>query len=244
MEDGMPRTERNDIARHLFAGLPPRYESLAQALSLGQYRSWRRALVDRVVPDRPRRVLDVASGTAGVAIAVAERTAASITGIDISEAMLAQGRRAVADRGLGDRISLHAGRAEALPFDDAEFDALTFTFLLRYVEDPAATLAEMARVLRGGGVMASLEFFVPPRRIWHGLWWLYTRLGLPVAGLIGGRPWVEVGRFLGPSISQHYRAHPLPSIVAAWQAAGMTDVQCSLHSLGGAVVMWGRRAGG
>ena len=237
-------TDRNDVARRLFADLPRHYETLAQALSLGQYRSWRRALVDKVVPDRPQRVLDVASGTAGVAIALAERTPASITGIDISEAMLSQGGRAVADRGLGRRIVLVPGRAEALPFADGSFDALTFTFLLRYVEDPAATLTEMARVLRSGAVMASLEFFVPPRRIWRGLWWLYTRCGLPVAGVVGGRPWVDVGRFLGPSISQHYRAHPLPSIVAAWHAAGMTDVQYELHSLGGAVVMWGRRAGG
>lgn len=234
----------NDVARRLFADLPRRYESLAQALSLGQYRSWRRALVDRVVPARPQHVLDVATGTAGVAIALADRTTASITGIDISEAMLDQGRRAVAGRGLDDRITLRPGRAEALPFTDACFDAVTFTFLLRYVEDPAQTLLEMARVLRPGGVMASLEFFVPPARRWRSLWWLYTRWTLPVAGLLGGRAWFDVGRFLGPNISEHYEVHPLHSIVAAWRAAGMVDVQCSLHSLGGAVVMWGRRGGG
>jgi demethylmenaquinone methyltransferase / 2-methoxy-6-polyprenyl-1,4-benzoquinol methylase len=235
---------RNEVARRLFAGLPERYDALAELLSFGQNRRWRVAMVDHVVAAHPGVVLDVATGTAGVAIMLAEKTSASITGIDLSDQMLAQGKRALADHGLTGRITLHRGRAEDLPFADASFDALTFTYLLRYVEDPAATVAELARVVRPGGVMASLEFFVPPRRVWRGLWWLYTRLGLPVAGLAGGRAWFEVGRFLGPSISEHYRLHPLPSIIAAWQAAGMTDVHHSIHCLGGGLVMWGRRAGG
>jgi len=235
---------RNDVARRVFAGLPKRYDALAELLSLGQNRTWRAAMVDHVAFADPGVVLDVATGTGGVAIMLAERTSASITGIDLSERMLAQGQRSIADHGLTGRITLQQGRAEALPFADASFDALTFTYLLRYVDDPAATVAELARVVRPDGVMASLEFFVPPRRVWRGLWWVYTRFGLPVAGLAGGRAWFDVGRFLGPSISEHYRLHPLPSIIGAWQAAGMTDVQHSIHSLGGGLVMWGRRAGG
>src|SRR5438309_1972677 len=83
------------------------------------------------------------------------------------------------------------------------FDGLPFSYLLRYVADPAATIAELARIVRPGGVAASLEFHVP-RGVWRPLWVLYTRVILPAAGFVtGGREWFEVGRFLGPSIDAH-----------------------------------------
>lgn len=242
MSQSVPElSARNEFARRLFAGLPRRYDVLAEILSFGQNRRWRKAMVDHIVDGRPTNVLDIATGTAGVAIMLAERTSARVTGVDLSEAMLQRGRLAVTARQLDDRISLRLARAEALPFDDGAFDALTFTYLLRYVDDPAATITEMARVLRPGATMASLDFFVPPRRGWRTLWSLYTRLVLPAAALVGGRAWFAVGRFLGPNISSHYREHPLPSIVDAWRAAGMVDVGYSVHSLGGGLVMWGRR---
>ena len=106
----------------------------------------------------------------------------AVTGIDVTEAMLRRGRASVLDHGLDQRIALVGGQAERLPFPDATFDALTFTYLLRYVADPAATIAELVRVVRPGGTIASLEFYVPPRRLWRGAWWLYTRVGLPVLG--------------------------------------------------------------
>ena len=135
-----------------------------------------------------------------------------------------------------------AGRADQLPFDDATFDAVTFSYLLRYVDNPAATIAEMARCLRPGGTLASLEFHVPPQPAWRAAWWCYTRLALPVLGsLTGGPAWYRVGRFLGPSISEHYREHPLAWHVAAWRAAGLTEVGAELMSLGGGLVMWGRK---
>jgi demethylmenaquinone methyltransferase/2-methoxy-6-polyprenyl-1,4-benzoquinol methylase len=137
------------------------------------------------------------------------------------------------------------GRAEQLPFADASFDALTFTYLLRYVSDPQRTLTELARVVRPGGVVASLEFAVPPRPVWLPAWRLYTRVGLPAAGLVtGGREWAQVGRFLGPSIETHYRRFPVADHVAMWQGAGIVDVHARTMSLGGGLVMWGRRAGG
>ena len=143
---------------------------------------------------------------------------------------------------LTDRILLAVGRAEQLPFSDASFDAVTFTYLLRYVDDPAGTLRELARVTKPGGVMASLDFLEPPNRFWRGCWWLYTRWALPLGGLLtGGRPWYRVGRFLGPNISRHYRDHPLPAIVTAWQEAGFDDVRARPMSLGGGLVMSGTR---
>jgi demethylmenaquinone methyltransferase/2-methoxy-6-polyprenyl-1,4-benzoquinol methylase len=237
--------ERNRFAQHLFAPLPQRYDQLAEILSFGQNGRWRRAMISRIAPAPDGQVLDVASGTAGVALQIAGRTGASVVGVDLTEQMLRQGQRNVAGAGLSDRIRLTAGRAEQLPFADATFDALTFTYLLRYVLDPQATLSELARVVKPGGQVASLEFLVPPSRFWRSWWWLYTRTLLPAGGLVtGGREWFEVGRFLGPNISGHYRRYPVAWTVEAWRKAGFTDVGVRVMSLGGGLVMWGTRAGG
>src|SRR5438477_12034390 len=107
-----------------------------------------------------------------------------------------------------DRNGLFTGlvraRAEQLPFPDASFDHVTFTYLLRYVDDPAATLRELARVLRPGGRLATLEFGVPTGVLFP-LWWAYTRVGLPLAGRLVSAKWREVGAFLGPSIQAVYQ---------------------------------------
>ena len=152
-------------------------------------------------------------------------------------------RENVGRAGVAPRVQLVRGGAEQLPFPDETFDAVTFTYLLRYVNDPAATLVELARVLKPGGSIASLDFYVPPSRFWRAWWWLYTRLVLPIVGSLGGRAWFRVGRFLGPNISGHYRRHPLASTVAVWRDAGMVDVDYRLMSLGGGVVMWGTKRG-
>jgi demethylmenaquinone methyltransferase/2-methoxy-6-polyprenyl-1,4-benzoquinol methylase len=243
-ESAPASAERNSFAQHLFAPLPQRYDRLAELLSFGQNGRWRRAMISRIEPAPGQSVLDVASGTAGVALGLA-RAGASVVGVDLTEQMLRQGQRNVTDAAMGDRIQLVAGRAEQLPFDDAAFDALTFTYLLRYVLDPEATLRELARVVKPGGRVASLEFMLPPSRFWRSWWWLYTRLLLPAGGLLTGGPeWFAVGRFLGPSISGHYRRYPLPWTVEAWRRAGFTDVGARVMSLGGGLVMWGTRAGG
>ena len=230
------------FAQRLFSGLPQHYDRLAAVLSLGQDGRWRREMIDHIAVFKPNSVLDVATGPAGVALQLAERTTAAITGIDISADMLSRGRRNVADAGRADRITLVLGQGELLPFADAAFDALTFTYLLRYVADPAATIAELARVVRPGGPMASLEFAVPDSQFWRCWWWLYTRMVLPVCGaLLGGKAWFEVGRFLGPNITQHYRRFSVADTIRAWESAGFTDVGARRMSLGGGLVMWGRR---
>jgi demethylmenaquinone methyltransferase/2-methoxy-6-polyprenyl-1,4-benzoquinol methylase len=238
------REQPNAFARDLFDGLPARYDLLEELLSFGQNRRWRAAMVDAVARGRPDTVLDVATGTAGVALLLARRTGADITGVDLTEQMLARGRARVAEAGER-RVRLAVARAEQLPFPDATFDALTFTYLLRYVADPAATLRELARVVRPGGVVASLEFGVPRGPVWLPAWRLYTRVVLPSAGFVtGGSEWWRVGRFLGPSIEDHYRRHPVEQHVDMWREAGIEDVHTRALSLGGGLVMWGRRVGG
>ena len=233
----------NAFAIELFSGLPERYDALAEVLSFGQNGRWRRELVARLAAHRPRTLLDVATGTGGVAIALAIETDARITGVDISDAMLERGRERVMRSALSGRIALEPARAEALPYPSDSFDAVSFTYLLRYVADPAATLAELARVIRPGGQMASLDFYVPPRIAWRAAWRAYTRSLLPAAGLLlGGRAWWNVGRFLGPNIESHYARWPLARIVDAWKKAGMNEVGYRVMSLGGGIVMWGTKS--
>ena len=237
MSEASPRTRH---ARELFAPLGPTYDRYASLLSFGQDPRWRRFLVSRIPASAPR-VLDVATGTGAVAIELARaEPSRTVVGVDQSDEMLAAGRERVRRAGLDRRISLEPARAETLPFEDGEFDSLTFTYLLRYVDDPPATLAELARVVRPGGVVAMLEFGLPAG-VWRPLWELYVRAGLPAAGRLVSPGWHEVGRFLGPSIRDFYGRAPLPAQLEWWHAAGLRDVVARRLSLGGGVVVWATR---
>jgi demethylmenaquinone methyltransferase/2-methoxy-6-polyprenyl-1,4-benzoquinol methylase len=234
--DGAPAdSDLKREALELFRGLPARYDQLSALLSLGQDPRWRRALVQAVAPAAGERVLDVATGTGLVAAELA-RSGCSVVGVDQSPEMLAAARRRFA-RAAGERVELIEGEAEELPFASASFDALTFTYLLRYVDDPAATMRELARVVRPGGRVASLEFGVPPTAAGRAAWRIYTAVGLPLLGRIASRDWARVGRFLGPSIAGFYRRHPLERIVGYWRDAGMGTVEVRRMSLGGGIVM-------
>ncbi|HET7045764.1 MAG TPA: class I SAM-dependent methyltransferase [Gaiellaceae bacterium] len=236
----MSATARTEQARELFAPLGPTYDRYAALLSFGQDPRWRRFLVSRVEAGPGSVVLDVATGTAAVALELVRRKGCAVVGIDQSRDMLEIGRRRVALAAATKQIRLLEGRAEELPFEDAQFDALTFTYLLRYVDDPAAALRELARVVRPGGTVAMLEFGLP-RGLWRPLWELYVRAGLPAAGRAISPGWHEVGRFLGPSIRGFHRAWPPERLLGAWREAGIADVRARRLSLGGGLVVWGRR---
>ncbi|HEX8975329.1 MAG TPA: class I SAM-dependent methyltransferase [Solirubrobacteraceae bacterium] len=233
-------SDRKLHALKLFAGLPARYGSMGALLSFGQDPRWRRALVDAIAPRAQERILDVATGTGLVARELVRQGAGSVVGLDQSEDMLgAARRRLVRSPELAARISYVAGEAERLPFADDEFDALSFTYLLRYVDDPAATLRELVRVVRPGGRIGMLEFGVPRQPALRTLWRVHTRVGLPLLGRIVSPAWYEVGRFLGPNIEQFHRAEPdLPGL---WREAGITDVRERRLSFGAGLVMWGTK---
>ncbi len=229
-----PSSEREAHARRLFAPLGSTYDRVGATLSFGQDPRWRRALVARI-PHDGGHVLDVATGT-GLVAAQLLRHGHRVTALDQSAGMLA-----VARRRFGDRVDLVEASATALPFADAHFDHLTFTYLLRYVDDPGATLAELARVVRPGGTVANLEFAVPDG-VWRPLWDLYVAVGLPLAGGFVSHGWLDVGRFLGPSIRGFYDRLPLADQLALWRLAGVHDVRATRMSLGGGVVIWGTRS--
>jgi demethylmenaquinone methyltransferase/2-methoxy-6-polyprenyl-1,4-benzoquinol methylase len=238
-----PASERNRAARELFAPLAQTYDRYARLLSFGQDPRWRSFLASRLEVGPGDTVLDVACGTAAVAVELARAHGCRVVGIDQSPEMLAEGRRRVDAAGLAGRVELREGRAEELPFEDASFAGLTFTYLLRYVDDPPGTMRELARVVGPGGRIAMLEFAVPSRAAPRAAWEAYVRLGLPVAGRAVSSGWGDVGGFLGPSIRDFWRRWPPDRLRGVWEGAGIANVQARLLSLGGGVVMWGERAG-
>jgi demethylmenaquinone methyltransferase / 2-methoxy-6-polyprenyl-1,4-benzoquinol methylase len=238
--DASPRVRH---ARRLFAGIAGGCDAMSEVLSFGRNRAWRRFLVSHVDVPSDARALDVATGTASVAIDLVRKAGARVVGVDQSPEMLRKGAARLRRDALDGRVALVRGRAERLPFPDAVFDAVTFTYLLRYVDDPAGTLAEMARVLRPLGVLASLEFGVPPNPIARGGWYAHTRLGLPVVGLVASREWFGAGRFLGPSISDWERRFPLDEQLRQWRRAGVGDARARRLTFGAGVVIWGRKDG-
>jgi demethylmenaquinone methyltransferase / 2-methoxy-6-polyprenyl-1,4-benzoquinol methylase len=225
-------SSREAQARELFAPLGPTYDRVGATLSLGQDPRWRRFLVSRL--PRGGHVLDAATGT-GLVAAELRRRGFRVTGVDQSPEMLA-----IAHRRFRGDVTLVQASAQALPLDSESFDHLTVTYLLRYVADPGATLAELARVVRPGGCVASLEFGVPggfARPPWE----LYVGTGLPLAGRLLRNGWREVGDFLGGSIRDFWGRHPLERQLEWWHAAGLHEVQVRRLSLGGGVVIWGRK---
>ncbi len=233
MAEAAPARTRR--ALELFAPLGPTYERYARLLSLWQDPRWRRFLVSRVEAGPGDEVLDVATGTGAVARELLRQKGCAVVGVDQSPEMLA-----VAREHLPATVKLVEASAERLPFEDASFDALTVTYLLRYVDDPGATLAELARVVQPGGTVASLEFAVPAG-LWRPLWRAYVGAVLPAAGRIVSPGWHEVGDFLGGSIREFWRRYPLERQLELWRAAGIENVRYRRLSLGGGIVLWGRR---
>jgi demethylmenaquinone methyltransferase / 2-methoxy-6-polyprenyl-1,4-benzoquinol methylase len=230
-------SSRKRHAVELFSGLPGRYNRVGAVMSFGQDPRWRRTLVDAINPRPGMRILDVATGTGMVAFALAQR-GAEVIGLDQSEAMLGAARARLARTpGLASQLTFIVGQAESLPFADGEFDALSFTYLLRYVDDRAATMRELARVVKPGGPIGMVEFGVPGDPVLRALWRVHTRVGLPLLGRAVSRAWYDVGRFLGPNIEQLHAAEPdLPGL---WRAAGIAQATQRDLSFGAGVVLAG-----
>jgi demethylmenaquinone methyltransferase/2-methoxy-6-polyprenyl-1,4-benzoquinol methylase len=217
----------NQTARRIFAPIASSYERWARILSLGQDRRWRQAMVDGLKLPPASLVLDVAAGTGSIT-RLLQAHSYSVMAVDLSEAMLVEhpGRHRI------------QARAEMLPLVDASFDGLTFGYLLRYVEDPVACLTELARVIKPGGRIGMVEFGLPSGG-WKPAWQLYAGVMLPLAGLLISPGWFRVGRFLRGSIEEFHAEYP--DLISIWERAGLVDVTTMRLSLGGGLVMWGRK---
>jgi demethylmenaquinone methyltransferase / 2-methoxy-6-polyprenyl-1,4-benzoquinol methylase len=232
----------NRFAQRLFAGIAPQYERMGALLSFGQDERWRRFLVSKTYAVPGSWTLDVAAGTQLVSRELAARRNVRVVALDQSEPMLRAGREPNRLAGLEDRIQIVLGQAERLPFGDESFDAVTFTYLLRYVEDPAATVAELARVIRPGGSIGMLEFHVPDAPLARAGWWVHTRLLMPVIGTALSPAWARTSSFLGPNVSRFVAAHPLEDWVRWFQRAGVEYVRTRKFLFGSAIVLWGVKA--
>ncbi len=203
----------------MFDAIAVRYDRVNRVLSMGLDRRWRRLTVEALAPAQPRRVLDVATGTGDLAIAVARRFPQSeVTGLDPSQGMIAVGLDKLGP--LAPRVHLEVGDAQAMPYEDASFDAACMAFGIRNVPDRPRALRELRRVLRSGGRVAILELNEPRRGWLAGLARLWIRRAVPRIGawLSGDREY----RYLQESIA----AFPPPeSFVAMMGEAGLVDVR-------------------
>lgn len=231
------------FAQDLFDGIAESYDTWAQVLTFFQYLRWRRFLVSRIAPRPQNLVLDVCTGTAGVAMEIARHHDSRIVGLDICHSMLEAGRGAVGKTSLDGRIQLVQGRAERLPFPDETFDTVVFTYLLRYVQDPGATIRELSRVLKPGGELLSLEFGVPEKTWVQVPWRIYNKVVMPVMTIPVSRGWHRVGRFLGPSIWNFGQRCPVDRLAAMWRESGIPVVETKRLFEGIAIVMWGAKQG-
>jgi demethylmenaquinone methyltransferase/2-methoxy-6-polyprenyl-1,4-benzoquinol methylase len=232
----------NDTARALFAPLGGDYDRWAAILSFAQDPRWRRHLIAHVPVSAGARVLDVATGTGAIARGLVRRYGCSVVGVDQSPQMLDGARERIAKAGLADRIELRLGGAEEIDFEESSFDALTTGYLLRYLDDPQATMSQLLRLIRPGAPFALLDFGLPPNVLARGAWHLYTGVGLPLLGRLVSPGWADVGRYLRPSIRKFAAEYPPEQLRRLLVNAGGAEVHVQRLSLGGGLVAWGVRA--
>ena len=179
-DDSRRKTEQ---VRAMFDNIAPAYDFMNRAMTLGIDKIWRRKAVEMIATPRPRDILDVATGTGDLAMLLARRLdPLTITGIDLSEGMLAVGRRKAAEAGLADVVSFQQADCLHLPFTGNSFDCVTVAYGVRNFEDIEGGYCEMFRVLRPGGRLLVIELSTPRGRLVKPLYDLYTRHIIPLAG--------------------------------------------------------------
>lgn len=220
----------------MFDRIAPRYDLLNRVLSFGIDRRWRKKAVDLLREARPQRILDVATGTADLAIEAMRLEPERVVGIDIAEEMLSIGREKVERLGYEDRIQLRTGDAEKLPFSDSQFDAVLVAFGVRNFEDLRRGLSEMKRVLKRGGSVVVLEFSRPTAFPVRQLYGFYSRYVLP---RVGGAVSRDSGayQYLPDSIAAFPAGQDFLDVLAS---VGYQDVQCRPLTFGIASLYTGR----
>jgi len=166
----------------MFDKISGNYDGLNRVISFGIDVKWRRKVIEIVKNTRPDAVLDIATGTGDLAITLAKTNASKIVGLDISEGMLAVGKKKIAEKGLSEKIEMVQADSEALPFKDNSFDAITVAFGVRNFEHLKKGLAEIYRVLKPGGIFVVLETSVPTKFPFKQGYKFHSRVILPLIG--------------------------------------------------------------
>ena len=191
---------KKEQVQQMFDNIAHRYDFLNRFLSLGIDKGWRKKAIKMLAAHQPKRILDVATGTADFAIATLEINTEEVIGVDISEGMLDVGRKKLTEKGITN-IRLESGDSENLQFADASFDAVIVAFGVRNFENLEKGLAEINRVLRPGGVAMILEFS-KPKGLFGVIFSIYNKTLLPLWGKL----------FSGDNAAYKY----LPESVAAF----------------------------
>lgn len=222
----------------MFDAIAPRYDLLNRVLSFGIDVWWRKRAVALLKEENPRRILDVATGTADLALEAQQTLEADkVVGVDISEEMLAVGRKKIAARGLSDRVVLRTGDAQKLPFSDNQFDAALVAFGVRNFEDLEAGLTDMHRVLRPGGSLVVLEFSQPQVFPVKQFYQFYSRHILPRVGRLVSKN-EGAYQYLPDSVA----AFPSgPDFLERMRSAEYTDLQWKPLTFGIASLYYGRK---
>lgn len=168
----------------MFDNISPKYDFLNRVLSFGIDIRWRKKVVKMVAKNQPQYVLDIATGTGDLAIAIAKKTNANVVGLDLSEGMLSFGREKIKSLNLNKQIQMVQGDAENLPYQDNTFDAVTVAFGVRNFENLDKGLLEINRVLKPGGKLVILEFSKVESFPMKQLYGFYSRYILPTIGKI------------------------------------------------------------
>ena len=234
-----PVTPDRNYIRAMFSDIAGRYDLLNRVLTLGIDGRWRAQAVRAATEVEPERILDVATGTADLAIALKRAVpTAEVIGVDFAEPMLERGREKVAGGGL--ELSLVQGDGQNLAFEDASFDVVTIVYGLRNFNDRDQGLREFYRVLKPGGRLVILEFPPPPKGLFGSLFRLYFLRILPViAGAISGRRDAYV--YLGQSVLNF----PSPETLAdMMRAAGFARVRFKLQTFGVSALHVGDKSSG
>lgn len=168
--------------RQMFDTISGNYDGLNRVITLGLDQGWRKRLVRKVAAGRPEQILDIATGTGDLALALVKTGARRVVGLDLAPGMLEVGRKKVARKGLEQQVEMVEGDSEALDFPDAHFDAVTVAFGVRNFENLEKGLSEIYRVLKPGGTLAILETSVPERQPFRWGYHLYGKYLLPRIG--------------------------------------------------------------
>ena len=230
-------TKTEQVAR-MFNNISKRYDLLNHLLSLGIDIYWRKQAIKLLRPEKPRLILDIATGTGDFAIEALSLDPEKVIGVDISEGMLAVGREKMKRRGLSDKIEMKLGDSERLPFEDNIFDAIIVAFGVRNFEHLEQGLADMQRVLKPGGTTVVLEFSKPQSFPFKQLYNFYFKNVLPLIGKL-----ISKDQSAYTYLPESVQAFPDgEAFLQVMQQAGYNHTKCKTLTFGISSIYWGKKA--